>query len=84
MAIRVATSFEPSGTVIKIDGRIDGEDVEGLAHLLEEVKRPASIDLTDLIFADRAGTAWLRGLISGGVTLRAASPYVQLLLQPES
>jgi hypothetical protein len=51
--------------------------------LCQELKEPAALDLTELQSVDRDCLAMLRGLINGGLELRAASPYVELLLKSE-
>jgi len=83
MSARITTISEPSRTLIKIDGRLTRVEAGELARLCQELKEPAALDLTELQSVDRDCLAMLRGLINGGLELRAASPYVELLLKSE-
>ena len=47
------------------------------------MRDPVSLDLAELQLIDRAAVMLLRELIGRGVEVRAASPYVMLLLGPE-
>jgi hypothetical protein len=80
MTIRITTITEPGGTVLKVDGRLASADQEELVRTLRERDGPVTLDLTDLMAADRSGAALLRELLAMGVELRSASPYVKLLL----
>ncbi len=81
MSIRITTIPEPDTTVIKIDGRLKGDDIEELARVFREVVGPIALDLTDLQSVDRTFVVMLREAIAKGMELRAASPYVELLLK---
>jgi len=81
MSIRITTIPEPDVTVIKIDGRLKGDDIEELARVFAQVPAPAALDLTELQSVDRSFVTLLREAIAGGMELRAASPYVELLLK---
>ena len=81
MSIRITTIPEPDATVIKIDGRLKGDDIEELARVFREVGGPIALDLTDLQSVDRTFVVLLREAIAKGMELRAASPYVELLLK---
>ncbi len=84
MTIRITTIAEPSGTIIKVDGWLQRGDFEELERMIQGLDGPAALDLTELQSVDRAVAALLRKLIGLGVELRSASPYVKLLLAPES
>ncbi len=84
MTIRITTIAEPSRTIVKVDGRLQCGDFEELERMIQELEGPAALDLTELQSVDRAVAALLRKLIGLGVELRSASPYVKLLLEPES
>ncbi len=81
MSIRIRTISEPGTTVIKVDGRLTVDDTEELVRIFREVAGPAALDLTELQSADRACVVLLRESIAAGMELRAASPYVELLLK---
>ena len=80
MTIRITTITEPSGTVLKVDGRLESADQEELVRTLQEREGPVTLDLTDLMAVDRSAAALLREILAMGVELRSASPYVKLLL----
>ena len=84
MTIRITAIAEPSRTIVKVDGRLQHSDFEELERMVQGLDGPAALDLTDLQSVDRAAAALLRKLIGLGVELRAASPYVKLLLESES
>lgn len=81
MSIRITTIVEQETTVIKIDGRLTCDDAEELVRILHEVDGQAALDLTDLQTVERPCVGLLRESIDGGMELRAASPYVDLLLK---
>ena len=81
MPIRVTTISEASGTLVKIDGWFRAEDVDDFVRMFEQLVGDAALDLRELLSADRAAVVVLRELIVSGVELRAASPYVDLLLK---
>ena len=83
MPIRVTTISEASGTLVKIDGWFKAEDVDDFVRMFEQLVGDAALDLRELLSADRAAVVVLRDLIMSGVELRAASPYVDLLLKAE-
>jgi ABC-type transporter Mla MlaB component len=73
---------EPSwnhAAVLKAEGHLVGPWVAELdaacaRHL--ESKQPLALDVSDVLFADRAGLALLLRLRSGGVTLLDVSPFL--------
>jgi ABC-type transporter Mla MlaB component len=81
MSIHVSTLVEPMQTVIKVDGRLKSEDLDELTKTVQAVHGRTALDLSDLQSADRAGLDLLRELIALGAEVRAASPYIELLLQ---
>ncbi len=83
MPIRVTTIDESIGTLVKIDGWFRDEDIEDFVRMLEQLDGHTALDLRELRSADRAAVVVLRDLIGSGVEVRAASPYVVLLLEAE-
>jgi len=81
VSIRIRTISEPGTTVIKVDGRLTHDDAEELVRIFREVDGPAALDLTELQSVDRACVVLLRESLAAGMELRAASPYVELLLK---
>jgi hypothetical protein len=81
MSIRVTTSSDTRGTILKVDGRLRAEDVSELAGVFGSVQGASALDLSDLQSADRDGVEILRQFISLGAEVRGASPYIELLLK---
>ncbi|MCL4202504.1 MAG: hypothetical protein KJ000_08405 [Pirellulaceae bacterium] len=81
MSIRITTIPVCGTTVIKIDGRLLLDDTEELVRTFRDVEGPAALDLTELQSVDRTCAELLRDSIAAGMELRAASPYVELLLK---
>ncbi len=84
MPIRVETISGASGTLVKIDGWFRAEDIDDFVRLCEQLDRLVAMDLTDLQSVDREAIGVFRELDALGVELRAASPYVNLLLKGET
>ncbi len=82
MAIRITVIDETTCTLLKVDGWLKREDSGELVQMIQDLKGPTSLDLTELHSIDRQAVEGLRQLIGMGVTVRAASPYVELLLRP--
>jgi hypothetical protein len=81
VAIRITKTAADRETILKVDGRLRGGDVEELNRAYRSVKGATSLDLSELQSADRDGVAILRELVSLGVEVRAATPYIELLLR---
>ena len=84
MTIRIKTTSDTYGTVLKVDGRLRSEDVDELANSFRSVQGATALDLSELLSADRAGVEILRELISLGAEVRGASQYIELLLKTKS
>lgn len=84
MSIRITVVSDPGTTVIKIAGWLKQADTEELLRVFRELDGPAALDLSDLQSVDRTSAALLREFIAAGTTLRAATPYVELLLKEGS
>lgn len=84
MTLRISTTSEAGQTIIKIDGRLQEGDMAEVSRVLGDATGPTALDLTDLQSVDRAAANLLRDIIAMGVELRAASPYVDLLLRVRS
>ncbi len=84
MSIHIAVISEPGTTVIKIAGWLKSADLEELMRILRESDGPVTLDLSELQSVDRTSASLLRESIAAGTKLRAASPYVELLLKEGS
>ena len=81
MSVRITTISEPGTTVIKVAGWLRNADREELVRIFREVDGPVALGLVDLQSVDRTSVALLRESIAAGMQLRAASPYIELLLK---
>ncbi len=84
MTIHVSEAKHSSGTVLKVDGHLKAGDVAELTQACRLANNLNTLDLSDLQSADKAGLEILRELASLGVQLRNASPYIELLMKPNS
>jgi len=84
MSIRVETTSDTYGTVLKVDGRLTSEDVDELARAFRSAQTTTALDLSDLQSADPAGLELLREIIALGAEVRGASPYIELLLKSQA
>ena len=84
MAIRITTTVDDRQTVLKIDGRLEAEDIAELTQVCRSVEGATALDLSELRWADRDGMAILRELVLLGAEIRRASPYIALLLKTRS
>jgi ABC-type transporter Mla MlaB component len=84
LTIHVSQVKRPRGTVLKVDGHLKAADVAELTQACRLANDLSSLDLSDLQSADKAGLEILRELSSLGVQLQNASPYIKLLMKPNS
>lgn len=84
MALRISESTERGGTILKVDGRLSGREVDELARAGAECRGQVTLDLSGLLFADDDGVSVLRDLRARGADLRNVPTYVALLLEIES
>lgn len=81
MSIRITTVTDSAHTIVKVDGHLRRIDVDELSRLIGELEGPVALDLNELQSIDREATGDLCKLLSMGIDLRAASPYVDMLLK---
>lgn len=62
--------------VLKISGRLDGEDLSELRVLIESEDRHVVLDLRELTLVDRDAVRFLRQCESNGIELKSCPPYV--------
>ena len=80
MGLYIAQTHEGSTTIIKVDGRLEGEGVAELHRVCQDLTSPYVLQLTHLQQADAAGLRLINTLADAGVDLRGVSPYIALLL----
>ena len=83
MTLRITLIRPSPSALIKLDGRLTGEDVPELCRVCRQVMGPMSLDLTDLRSVDRQGAGALRELKAKGAEFTGLSPYVRLLVEPQ-
>ena len=69
--------------VLRISGRITGEDVNMLRALLEQETGPVSLDLRGVLLVDREAVKFLELRESNGTELRNCSAYIREWLTRE-
>jgi hypothetical protein len=84
MAIRITKSVQEHQIVLKVDGWLKADDVEELSRACQSVQQAMALDLSELQSADHDGVRTLRELVSLGVEVHGASPYIELLLKTKS
>jgi anti-anti-sigma regulatory factor len=68
------------GTLVRVDGDLDTQDVGELVAICGAAAGPVILDLAELRTLDSVGEACLRRLIEGGATVNAAAPYIRVRL----
>ena len=75
---------DPKEVVLKIEGRLEGEDVvllaaEGEGHLLKTAR--LVLEITEVKFIDQAGIQLLQRWARKRLVLQGGAPFVQALLK---
>ena len=78
--MRITTSEDGDGVVVRIDGRLDTGGVTELERVLAPLSGRLRLDLFNLRSADEAGWDALRALRARGIALTRVSPFHRLLL----
>ena len=76
MTCRIDRMLIEQGVVLRISGRIAGEDLDVLRKALED-GRVVALDLTEVELADRDAVALLAGTESNGIELRHCPAYIR-------
>jgi hypothetical protein len=63
--------------ILRISGRITGEDVNMLRALLEQEMGAVALDLKSVLLVDREAVTFLGQRESNGTELRNCSPYIR-------
>jgi hypothetical protein len=84
MALRITVREDPAGSIVRVDGRLEGDGVVELARVLAGLPDPHRLDLADLRSADEVGLEALRSLQARGVSMARLSRYLSLLLEAGS
>jgi hypothetical protein len=76
MTCRVDRMLIEEGVVLRISGRIAGEDLDVLRNALED-GRVVALDLTEVELADRDAVTLLGRTESNGIELRHCPAYIR-------
>ena len=81
--LKITNDRTADSSIVRVEGRLDGEGVAELARACREAGRPLRLRLDALLSADEVGLGLLRALIAAGATVIGASPYIRLLIDCE-
>jgi hypothetical protein len=84
MTIYITCTEGPHGTTLRVDGWLEGEEIDELLQVVQAAPPPVVLNLTDLRSADAGGVRALRQLAAQGVQLTGVSDYLELLMQRAS
>ena len=76
MSIRVTKTTAAGETVLRIDGRLRGEDIDEMKREVGLVEGPLVLELVDLQSADAEGIELLRRTAAAGATLQGARLHI--------
>jgi len=79
--LRISRIRQKDVTVVRVEGRLEGDGVETLSTECREAGGALELDLSALLTADDVGLALLRSLRDAGTTLTGASPFLRLLIE---
>jgi anti-anti-sigma regulatory factor len=80
MKVRVDTTAEGNVVVVYVAGRLGGNEVTVLRQACAQIEGTFVLDLSRLQFADDAGLDLIRAISAKGTKVRAASVFVQMLI----
>ena len=81
MTLRITDEPTADDTLVRIEGRLEGEGVVELDRLCRRAKKPLRLELGALLNVDDVGLGLLRSLIAAGATVSGASPYIRFLIE---
>ena len=84
MNIRIDKETEGTAVVLHVAGRLAGDAIAQLTDVCESVEDHCVLDLSNLMFADDEGAEVIRKLCEGGVNIRGASSFIELLISDET
>jgi len=76
MTCRIDRMLIEQGVVLRISGRMAGEDLDVLRNALED-GRVVALDLTEVELADRDAVTLLARIESNGIELRDCPAYIR-------
>jgi hypothetical protein len=81
MTIYITCTEGPDRTTLRVDGWLEGDEVDELLQVVRATTQPVVLNLTDLRSADERGVRVLRQLAEQGVRLTGVSDYLKLLME---
>jgi hypothetical protein len=81
MTLRISDHRADGSTVVRVEGRLEGEGVADLEAICSGACGALHLDRGALLNVDDAGLDLLRTLIASGATLTRVSPYIRLLIE---
>ncbi|MGH9365636.1 MAG: hypothetical protein ACRD1B_10305 [Thermoanaerobaculia bacterium] len=81
MTLKISSEHKAENTVVRVEGRLEGEGVAELDRVCRGAARPLHLELGSLLSLDEVGVGLLRSLVASGATVTGASPYIRLLLE---
>ena len=84
--LRITAKPDGQTTVLKLEGQLIGPWVGELEQACAELQnsgRPARLDLSDLDYADQAGSNLLANLAAGFAEISNCSPFLRALIQSQ-
>jgi len=79
--MRITRNDSEEGTLLRIDGRLEGESLEEFERATQEARSPLTLNLEGVAWIDDRAVKALRRLMAGSAIVTGASPYVALQLQ---
>ena len=80
MDSRISSRRDGTGTVVRIEGRLDATAVPALLAECRSVGHPLRLDLSGLLSADADGVRALRALRDQATEFLGMSPYIRQLV----
>ena len=84
MTLKITSEDKVENTVVRVEGRLEGEGVAELDSVCRDAARSLRLELGALLNVDEVGLGLLRALVASGATVTGASPYVRFLLEGET
>jgi hypothetical protein len=81
MTLRISDHRADGSTVVRVEGRLEGEGVADLEGICSGASGALHLDLGALLNVDDAGLDLLRTLVASGATVTRVSPYIRLLIE---